>query len=223
MANALPFILAGGAALLLFGKKKKKKRKVAPAMEYVQVDIPPPPKPPAKAPTGVTVPSEIWKQRQTALAYLGGLGICDCNPGLPDGIYGKNTRDAILGFQAYANIGRTGKWDQPTATMMSRALEMAAKGLIKVPKVKPATEPAKRPESSRPGMHNCPYGKIDAVANWIRENVGSSFRGQTIDRSFESFSLLLETQCPDLWRDPPLTEEEMRDIWETRARKIVQG
>ncbi len=148
-ANVLPFILAAGAAAVLLGKKRKKKRKDAPGMGYVPADIPPPPKPPAKAPADAPVPSEIWKQRQTALAYLGGLGICDCNPGLPDGIYGKNTRNAILGFQTYANIGRTGKWDAPTDTMMKRALEMAAKGMVKVPKAEAKGEVEKKTSESK--------------------------------------------------------------------------
>ncbi len=170
-ANVLPFILVAGAAAVLLGRKKKKRKRTA-VDEYVPVDIPPPPPPPAKAPADAPVPSEIWKQRQTALAYLGGLGICDCNPGLPDGIYGKNTRHAILGFQTYANIGRTGKWDQPTATMMSRALEMAAKGLIKIPK-KPTPKPAPAPKPSGLGYDllnpsTWPDGKI-ATPSGVRD------------------------------------------------------
>jgi hypothetical protein len=70
---ALLGIVAIGAALAMAGGVEAREEEVA-------VDDPPPDVD-TKGKSGSGAGKETWKQRQIALAYLGGLGICSCDPG----------------------------------------------------------------------------------------------------------------------------------------------
>ena len=111
MAKVLPLLFAAAAAVILLGKKSSGNSVLSP-----------PPKVPSKVSGGTTPSKEIWQQRQAALAYLDGLGLCNCNPGTQDGVAGKSTSDAILGFQSWINIGLTGEWDELTDAKMDEIM-----------------------------------------------------------------------------------------------------
>lgn len=76
--SALPLLLAAGAAVVLLGGKKKKKKSSTSA-DYESFVVPPTPPPPAatktEGPSDKTAGSEIWKQRQTALAFVAGMKV----------------------------------------------------------------------------------------------------------------------------------------------------
>ena len=137
MANALPIaLLAGGALLLASGKKKRRRKKAAPAYEWQEV---PPTKPPAAAaktsgPSGKAASSAVWKSRQTALAFVAGMKICNSHPGTVDGVYGPATLNAIIAFQVCAGIGVDGKWGPATDAAMKKMLVDIARGQVKVSK-----------------------------------------------------------------------------------------
>ena len=128
MANPILLLGLGAAALLMFGGKKKAVSSGASSYEE-------PPPAPKSGPSGSTASKKVWRERQNALAYITGFGICACSPGKIDGIYGNKTKNALKAFQAYAGISQTGKWDNATNEAMKAALLKATQNII----VKPAT------------------------------------------------------------------------------------
>ena len=144
MANVLPIaLLAGGALLLAGGKKKRRRKKAAPAYEWQQV---PPTKAPVaaaktKGPSGKAASSDVWKGRQTALAFVAGMKICNSHPGTVDGVYGPATLNAIIAFQMCVGIGVDGKWGPATDAAMKKMLVDIARGQVKVSKP-PAPKPS---------------------------------------------------------------------------------
>ena len=153
MANALPIaLLAGGALLLASGKKKRRRKKAAPAYEWQEV---PPTKPPAAAaktsgPSGKAASSAVWKSRQTALAFVAGMKICNSHPGTVDGVYGPATLNAIIAFQVCAGIDVDGKWGSQTDAAMKKMLVDIAGGQVKLSKPPKASEALKPPKKEEP-------------------------------------------------------------------------
>lgn len=142
MSNPLPLILAGGAALILLGGKKKRSSKRTSQGEsaptpYVTMDVPPtqPPPAPVKGSSGKSAGVEVWKQRQTALAFVAGMGVCNCHPGAVDGLYGPATVNAIIAFQICAGIDVDGKWGPQTDAAMKKMLAEIASGQVTVKKL----------------------------------------------------------------------------------------
>lgn len=112
MSKLAPLLLLGGAAALIATRKKSSpKETVVPEEEVI----------PETKPSNQ---KKTWEDRQQALAYLAELGVCTtCDPGAVDGIYGTNTKNGIMGFQHYAGIKVTGKWDRDTEAAMRAALQ----------------------------------------------------------------------------------------------------
>jgi peptidoglycan hydrolase-like protein with peptidoglycan-binding domain len=138
MANILPIVAIGAAAVLLSKKKKKKKSGSYSDFDYENFVVPPTP-PPANAtktsgPSAGTASKETWKQRQTALAFVAGMKVCNCHPGNIDGMYGPATINAIIAFQVCAGIGVDGKWGPQTQNAMSKMLAEIASGNVTVKK-----------------------------------------------------------------------------------------
>ncbi len=133
-SNLLPLLLAGGAVAVISSKKKKKK-----GTSYEMMEVPyAPPNVKTSGPPAQTASKETWMQRQKALAYLGGIGFCECNPGAIDGIYGTATKNAIRSFQRTVGISTDGIWGPNTDKIMGQTLAAAATGLLKLPKKKAA-------------------------------------------------------------------------------------
>ncbi len=147
MANALPIaLLAGGALLLATGKKKRHRKKAAATYEVQRV---PPTKPPAAAtntsgPSGKAASSAVWKSRQTALAFVAGMKVCNSHPGTVDGVYGPATLNAIIAFQICAGTDVDGKWGPATDAAMKKMLVDIARGQVKISK-----PPSKSPTSKK--------------------------------------------------------------------------
>jgi peptidoglycan hydrolase-like protein with peptidoglycan-binding domain len=168
MANALPLLLlAGGAALLVLSAKKKV------ASGHTEATEPPPPTP-KPGPSGSSASKEVWKERQYALAYLSGLGVCSCSPGKIDGVYGSKTKSALKSFQSYAGISQTGKWDAATNKAMSQALVEAVKGFLTPP---PIQEPNAQTSTSYLRPNTWPSGKMippqgnEISGSWLPDNM----------------------------------------------------
>jgi peptidoglycan hydrolase-like protein with peptidoglycan-binding domain len=75
---------------------------------------------PASAPIGPTSPPKVIRQLQTALAMLG------YKVGEPDGIYGANTRKAVIAFQRKQKLERDGLVGAKTARAINKALRQQA-------------------------------------------------------------------------------------------------
>ncbi len=165
MPSALPLLLLGGAAVVVLGGKKKRSGRARniPLDKPIQVpvDTPPPPVP-AKGESGSGASKKVWRARQSALAYLNALGVCSCDPGTIDGVYGPKTKSALRGFQAAAIIPKTGKWDEKTDTAMTKMLVDAVKGIIEVPTKKKDSEPPKPLPSF---VTTCPTSRYDVADN----------------------------------------------------------
>lgn len=139
--SALPIIAIGAGALLLLGGKKKKKGSSSGGygdFDYENMVVPPtdPPNDATKTsgPSGKTASTQTWKQRQTALAFVAGMGVCNCHPGNIDGVWGPATVNAIVAFQNCAGIGMDGKWGPATQAAMSKMLTEIANGQVQVKK-----------------------------------------------------------------------------------------
>ena len=139
--NLLPIVLlAGGALLVAGGKKKRRRKKSADVYEWQEQKVQPT-KPPAAAaqtsgPSGKAATSDVWKSRQTALAFVAGMKVCNCHPGKVDGIFGPATIAAIIAFQICAGITPDGKWGPKTDAAMKKMLVDIAKGQVKIAKPK---------------------------------------------------------------------------------------
>jgi len=59
-----------------------------------------------------------WRHRQEALKALDDLGICDCDPGMIDGLYGPDTKRAVENFQRHVGLEVTGTWDEDAEQKM---------------------------------------------------------------------------------------------------------
>jgi len=145
--NLLPILAIGAGALLIMGKKKKKKKTAL--IDYgseigVQIQK-------TAGPSGATAGLSTWKARQESLARLTSLGICACDPGVADGKYGTNTKNAIKAFQRHAGIGVDGKWGPQTEAAMQSALAQAG-GVSPGPRPSPGPSPQPAPAPTPSGM-----------------------------------------------------------------------
>ena len=127
MANALPLLLLGGAAILLLSKKKNGAG--GTIMDVTPTD---PPVGNTAGPSGSSASVSTWKQRQTALNFVGAMTKCDISLDVIDGKYGPNTKRAVRSFQACAGIGIDGKWGPKTEAAMSKMLADIARGQVKI-------------------------------------------------------------------------------------------
>ena len=121
MASALPLLLIGGAALLLMGSKKKPTS--GPEIPTGEVPLP-------TGGTGTRTATKAWKERQNFLLYADGMGLCDCNPGRDDGVFGAKTKAAVKAFQRVAEIKADGIWGPRTNDAMRRAMVLMTKSLF---------------------------------------------------------------------------------------------
>lgn len=122
MASALPLLLLGGAAILLMGSKKK---------PTSGLEIPTGEAAPSTSRTGTTrTATKAWKERQNFLLYADGMGLCDCDPGRADGVFGARTKAAVKSFQRVAEIKADGVWGPQTNAAMSRAMVLMTQSLF---------------------------------------------------------------------------------------------
>lgn len=127
--SALPLLAVGAGALLLMSGKKKKKTSSSVSQT---IDVPPTQPPPVQTggSSGGSAGVAVWKQRQTALAFVAGMGVCNCHPGAIDGLYGPATINAVIAFQVCTDIQVDGKWGPQTDAMMKRILAQIAEGQV---------------------------------------------------------------------------------------------
>lgn len=165
--SALPLlVLAGAAAVLMSGKKKKRKSGAGyEEFDYESYAVPPTPPPPAATktagPSGESAGSDIWKQRQTALAFVAGMKVCNCHPGNIDGLYGPATLNAIIAFQVCTGIDVDGKWGPQTDAAMKKMLVEIASGKVYI----------KKPKKSAPLNSDIETWNIKEMMGYLPKNV----------------------------------------------------
>ncbi len=131
MANALPILLLGGAALMMMGGKKKTRPSSGTLAAYPP-DIPKPPPLSTTQKTEMSGYGNVSRQKmqwiQTALVING------YDPGVPDGVYTAQTKQAVWEFQEdWGGLTVDGKPGKNTQTALKKAETAAAKEAPKAP------------------------------------------------------------------------------------------
>ena len=175
MASALPILLLGGAAVMLMAGGKKKKKKARIVEGYVPKA--PPPAVKTKGPPATTASKALWKERQKALKYLAEVGVCACDPGTPDGLYGKNTKSAIRAFQTFAKLEPDGKWGPKTENAMTLVLSELA-SIAEGEKAPAPTTSSKLPSIGP--------REVGFAPDYSRYEVGNTWTIAVLDKYLES-------------------------------------
>jgi peptidoglycan hydrolase-like protein with peptidoglycan-binding domain len=169
MANALPILLLGGAALMMMGGKKKK---TGGAIAAYPPDIPKPPPLTSTQKTEMSGYGNVTRKKmqwiQTALIING------YDPGVPDGIYTAQTKQAVWEFQEDWGLNPDGKPGKNTQTALKEAEAAAAKEAAPkdLASKEPECQPSNRQTIMQGGdMHDtwgfCNFGRRTRLQDYI--------------------------------------------------------